>query len=81
MFKHRLDNAVGAFAVLGDLLQVAGQHGRDILDLCALFVGQGGKTECSGFLQFGYRAVQRSIDDAHGKDCIDATEGDAVPTI
>ena len=27
------------------------------------------------------RAVQRSIHDAHGEDCIDATESDAMPTI
>ena len=27
------------------------------------------------------RAVQRSIHDAHGEDCTDAAEGDAMPTI
>jgi GAF domain-containing protein len=30
---------------------------------------------------FGDRAVQRSIHDAHGEDCTDAAEGDAMPTI
>ena len=29
----------------------------------------------------GPRAVQRSIHDAHGEDCTDAAEGDAMPTI
>ena len=29
----------------------------------------------------GGRAVQRSIHDAHGEDCTDAAEGDAMPTI
>jgi hypothetical protein len=29
----------------------------------------------------GRRAVQRSIHDAHGEDCTDAAEGDAMPTI
>ena len=29
----------------------------------------------------GHRAVQRSIHDAHGEDCTDAAEGDAMPTI
>ena len=27
------------------------------------------------------RAVQRSIHDAHGEDCTDAAEGDAMPSI
>ena len=27
------------------------------------------------------RAVQRSMHDAHGEDCTDAAEGDAMPTI
>ena len=27
------------------------------------------------------RAVQRSIHDAHGEDCTDSAEGDAMPTI
>jgi hypothetical protein len=27
------------------------------------------------------RAVQRSIHDAHGEDCTDAAEGNAMPTI
>ena len=27
------------------------------------------------------RAVQRSIHDAHGEDCTDAAEGDAMPAI
>jgi hypothetical protein len=30
---------------------------------------------------FRGRAVQRSIHDAHGEDCTDAAEGDAMPTI
>ena len=29
----------------------------------------------------GIRAVQRSIHDAHGEDCTDAAEGDAMPSI
>ena len=32
-----------------------------------------------GFM--GARAVQRSMHDAHGEDCTDAAEGDAMPTI
>lgn len=31
--------------------------------------------------QVTLRAVQRSIHDAHGEDCTDAAEGDAMPTI
>ena len=52
MFQHRLHDAVGALAVLGDLLQVAGQHGRDVLDLCALIVCERGEAWGGGFLQF-----------------------------
>ena len=52
MFQHRLDDAVGTFAVLGDLLQVAGQHGRDFLDLCALLFGQRGLSRSDRVLQF-----------------------------
>ena len=52
MFQHCLHDTVGTFPVLSDLLQVAGQHGRDIIDLRTLIVGQSGKSGCGGFLQF-----------------------------
>jgi hypothetical protein len=35
----------------------------------------------AGLLPASARVVQRSIHDAHGEDCIDAAEGDAMPTI
>ena len=60
MFQHRLHDAVGTFAVLGDLLQVAGQHGRDVLDLCALLFGQRGEARRGGFLQFAQQIHRQS---------------------
>jgi len=52
MFQHRLDDAVGAFAVFGDLLQIAGQHFRNVVDLRALVVVQRGEARCGCFVQF-----------------------------
>jgi hypothetical protein len=36
---------------------------------------------CARCDRLAVRAVQRSIHDSHAKDCTDAAEGDAVPTI
>ena len=60
MFQHRLHDAVGTFAVLGDLLQVAGQRGGDVLDLCALLVGQPGEARRGSFLQLVNRSTDRA---------------------
>ena len=80
MFQHRLHDAVGASAVLGDLLQVAGQHGRDVVDLGALLLGQPSEAWRGGLLQFAQQIhrqggevvdeVQRVLDlvrDARGE--------------
>jgi hypothetical protein len=40
VFEHALDDAVGALAVLGDLVEVAAQHLDDLVDRGALVVGE-----------------------------------------
>ncbi len=40
MLQHVPDDAVGAPAVLRDLLKIAGQHLHDLVDICALVVGE-----------------------------------------
>src|SRR3984893_7772096 len=40
VFEHALDDAVGALAVLGDLVEVAAQHLDDLVDRRALVVGE-----------------------------------------
>ena len=52
MFQHRLHDAVGTFAVLGDLLQVAGQQCRDVVDLRALICRSARLRRRDRFLQF-----------------------------
>jgi hypothetical protein len=60
VLQHRLDDTVGAFAVLGDLLQVASQHHRNLLDLCALLFGQCGEARRGGFLQLAQQINRQS---------------------
>ena len=60
MFQHRLHDAVGTFAVLGDLFQVAGQHGGNVVDLCALLFGQRGEARRGGFLQLAQQIHRQS---------------------
>ena len=56
---------------------------HEIAGRCVYLVGSGHGSECAerGIGRGVARAVQRSIHDAHGEDCTDAAEGDAMPTI
>jgi len=51
MCQHALDDAVGAPTVLGDFLQIAGQHPDDFIDLGTRVIGERGYGGCCGLFQ------------------------------
>ena len=51
VLQHRFHDVVGAFAVLGDLVEVAGQHLDGFIDLSAGVVIERGDTRGGAFLQ------------------------------
>ena len=51
MFKHALNDVIGALAVLGDLVEVAGQHLDGFINLGALVVVEYRERRRCGFLQ------------------------------
>ena len=51
VFQHRLDDVVGALAVLGDLLEVAGQHLDRLVDFGALVLVERRDGRRGGLLQ------------------------------
>ncbi len=52
MLQHALDDAVGAPAVLGDLVEVAGQHLDRLVDLGARVLVERGEGRRRRLLQF-----------------------------
>ena len=51
MFQHAFDDVVGALAVLGDFLEVAGQHLHRLIDLGARVSAECRDCRCRGLLQ------------------------------
>ena len=51
MRQHALDDAVGAPTVLGDFLQIAGQHPDDLVDLRTRIIGERCYGWCCGLFQ------------------------------
>ena len=52
VFEHALDDAVGALAVFGDLVEVAAQHLDDLVDRGAFVVAEGRHRRRCRLLQF-----------------------------